>query len=436
MEKRELPEVSIWQFLKNAQQIVKNPLPFHHKNFEKHGDIFKLKIGPKKALIFCRDAEMAKYVLQKNQKNFSKSQIQTRDLKKYVGNGLLTSNGAHWLHQRKLIQPAFHKKNIEKLLGTMLEAIRVEFLAIRETQCDVLPLFNNLAFQTVVKSLFSSAANQQQIAKLQYVTEENQKMLVKELRQPFKKLWFQLSGQINHHLKLSQESREILKSIVNHRKSDSKKYDDLLDLLLAARYEDGSPMGEEQLIDEILILFVAGHETTSNSLSFTAQLLAQNPQIQEQIFDECIEASAASANLMDFIQHCPFTLESMRLYPPAYFMDRVNIEEDEFSGFRFDKKSNFLFSFFEIHRSEKYWKNPLQFNPDRFASEKNPPAYFPFGAGPRKCIGSNFAIFEMVLAVSELIQHYKIVPVQPEIEILPLITLKPKNAFVKFQKRA
>ena len=439
--KREIPEVSTLTFLKNAARIVKNPLPFHHENFQKHGDIFRLNIGPKKSVIFCRDAELAQYVLQKNQKNYIKSEIQTKDLVKYVGNGLLTANGEHWQKQRKLIQPAFHKKHIANLLDTVLEAIRVEYVKIRAGKTiDIFPVFNDLAFQTVVKSLFSSAASQEEINRLQYVTEENQKMLVKELRQPYKRLWFNLSGKLTYHLKLTEEARLILRNIVHKRKQNPKRYDDLLDMLLDARYEDGQPMREEQLIDEILILFVAGHETTSNSLSFTTQLLAQNPQIQDKIYSEVKVASEATTSLMEFVQGCPYTqnviLESMRLYPPAYFMDRVNLEEDEFNGIKLDKGSDLLFSFYEIHRSEKHWEQPLEFNPDRFTSEKNPMAYFPFGAGPRKCIGSNFAMYEMILAVSELILNFKILSVKEDIEILPLITLKPKNAYVEFEKRA
>ena len=147
-------------------------------------------------------------MLQKNQKNYIKSEIQTKDLVKYVGNGLLTSNGEHWQKQRKLIQPAFHKKHIANLLDTVLEAIRVEYVKIRAGKTiDIFPVFNDLAFQTVVKSLFSSAASQEEINRLQYVTEENQKMLVKELRQPYKRLWFSLSGKLKYHLKLSEESR-------------------------------------------------------------------------------------------------------------------------------------------------------------------------------------------------------------------------------------
>ena len=129
--------------------------------------------------------------------------------------------------------------------------------------------------------------------------------------------------------------------------------------------------------------------------------------------------------------------ESLRLYPPAYFMDRVNIEDDAFDGFHFEKESNILMSIFEIHRHKNLWENPDIFNPDRFSPEKAKDYsshYFPFGAGPRKCIGNNFAMFEMIIALSEILLRFSIHPVTESIEVNPLITLKPKNAFVRFEK--
>ncbi|MBT8296682.1 MAG: cytochrome P450, partial [Gramella sp.] len=129
--------------------------------------------------------------------------------------------------------------------------------------------------------------------------------------------------------------------------------------------------------------------------------------------------------------------ESMRLYPPAYFIDRVNIEKDEFGGMKFEPGSNLLFSVHEIHRHPDLWENPEEFLPERFADggRKFSSQYFPFGAGPRKCIGNNFAMFEMIIAVSELMASFKIIPTTKEIEIKPLITLKPNNAILRFKKR-
>ena len=361
---------------------------------------------------------------------------------KYVGRGLLTSEGEHWKKQRKLIQPAFHKKQLSLLLDAIKQAINDEYLRIEPSKSiDIFPILNDLAFQTVVKSLFSSAANQDEIDRLQYITETAQKMLVKELRQPYLGWWFTASGKIQKHINLTIEARTILKRIVNERRDSNIKANDLLDMLLEARYDDGTAMSEEQLIDEILILFTAGHETTSNALTFTFQLLAKHPEWQDKIYDETAKLKDESDDLMTRMMSskvCQQVLEeAMRLYPPAYFIDRVNIAPDQFNGMSFKPGSNLLFSVYEMHRHPDLWENPNDFLPERFANggRQFSSQYFPFGAGPRKCIGNNFAMFEMIIAVQDLISEYKLHPEFDEIDITPLITLKPKNAIIRFEKR-
>ncbi|MCB7482382.1 cytochrome P450 [Christiangramia sediminis] len=441
-DSKKIPEVSLLKFLKHSANILKNPLPFHHKNFEEKGDTFKLNIGFNKSVIFSRDAGFVEYVLQKNQKNYVKSEIQTKDLVKYVGEGLLTSEGELWKKQRKLIQPAFYKKQLANLMDSIKEAICDEYEKIgANKEIDIFPIFNDLAFQTVVKSLFSSAANQNEINRLQYITEATQQMLVKELRQPYLGWWFSLSGKIDGYVKLTQEARGILRRIVHERQASGDKYNDLLDMLLEAKYDDGNFMDEEQLIDEILILFTAGHETTSNSLTFTTQLLALNHEWQDIVYKEITALKNETEDLLTLVTKAKKTQqvieESMRMYPPAYFIDRVNLEADEFNGLHFEPGSNLLFSLHEVHRHPDLWEDPDTFKPERFAEEgrKYSSQYFPFGAGPRKCIGNNFAMFEMIIAVAELVSDYKILPVSSEIDIKPLITLKPKNAILKFEKR-
>lgn len=439
---KEIPEVPFSQFLKHALQILKNPLPFHHKNFIEKGDFFKLKIGLKTTIFFSRHAGFLEYVLQKNQKNYIKSKIQTEDLAKYVGKGLLTSEGEHWRKQRKLIQPAFHKKHLQNLLGSIRNAILSEYKRISPNErIDIFPILNDLAFQTVVKSLFSSAVDQNEISRLQYITEAAQKMLVKELRQPYLGWWFKSSGKIRKHLEFIQEARQILKQIVNERRAFEIRKNDLLDMLLDARYDDGTAMQDEQLIDEILILFTAGHETTSNALTFTCQLLALHPEWQDKIYEEICGIKADEVDLMTIVMNskiCQQVIEeSMRLYPPAYFIDRVNIADDKFNDMHFEAGSNLLFSVYEIHRHPELWEEPDTFMPERFneGSRKFSSQYFPFGAGPRKCIGNNFAMFEMIIAVTELIYKFKLEPGFDTIEITPLITLKPKNAHLNFVPR-
>lgn len=437
-----IPEVSFFKFLGHANNILKNPLPFHAKNFSKYGDIFRLNIGFGKSVLFCRDAGLLQHALQKNQKNYTKSYIQTKDVAKYVGHGLLTAEGAHWQRQRKLIQPAFHKSQLVLLVETIQKTILEELKNIHIGKpMDVFPVFNNLAFQTVVKSIFNMEVSHADIASLQHTTEATQQMLVQELRQPFLVWWFNWSGKTKKHLDMTQNSRNILKRLVESRKKSTQVHHDLLDMLLHARYDDGSAMDENQLVDEILILFAAGHETTSNALTFTCELLARNPKAQAKILQEVQQIKSESNDIMQWIKKASYTKlvieESMRLYPPAYFIDRVNIEEEVVNGILLPKGSNLLFSIYEIHRHSNFWKDPEAFIPERFLEEdlKFSKNYYPFGAGPRMCIGNNFAMYEMILTIIALVEQFEILEKKEPIQIKPLITLKPYNAVLEFIKR-
>ncbi|WP_339889717.1 cytochrome P450 [uncultured Flavobacterium sp.] len=437
-----IPEVSFFRFLNHANNILKNPLPFHAANFNKLGDVFRLNIGLGKSVLFCRDASLLQHALQKNQKNYTKSKIQTKDLAKYVGKGLLTAEGEHWKKQRKLIQPAFHKSQLVLLLDTIQQTILTELKNIKTGKpIDIFPVFNDLAFQTVVKSIFNIDISNSDISSLQNTTEATQNMLVQELRQPFLVWWFNLSGKTKKHLDLTQNSRSILKRLVEERKQSKAKHDDLLEMLLNARYEDGSSMDENQLVDEILILFAAGHETTSNALTFICELLARNPDSQLKILEEIRNVKSESNEIMYWIKNANYTKlvieESMRLYPPAYFIDRVNIEEENFNGLTLPKGSNLLFSVYEIHRHPDFWNSPLEFIPERFLDEKIKFSnnYFPFGAGPRMCIGNNFAMYEMILSIIALVEQFEIIEKREPIQIKPLITLKPFNAILEFKNR-
>ena len=178
------------------------------------------------------------------------------------------------------------------------------------------------------------------------------------------------------------------------------------------------------------------------------ELLGRHPEIQERLYDEIVNDSMkeneipSDSDILAFIKSQTYAKqvieESMRLYPPAYFIDRVNYEGDSFEGMEIPKGSNLLFSVIEIHKHKDFWEYPEQFNPDRFADNAGMkhPAYFPFGAGPRMCIGNNFAMYEMILAVTEVVKQYTIVSKDTPIEIKPLITLKPQNAILTFIPRS
>ena len=440
---KKIPIISAVRVFKNRKHILENPLPFHHANFEKFGDVFQVNIGPSGRIIFTRNPEHIKQVLQKHHKKYHKSTLQSRDLAKYIGKGLLTSNGNHWRTHRRMIQPAFHKKKLEGLLSIMNNAINheLQYEATNKLH-DIHPLMGDLAFQVVAKSLFSRNDIQDEMAELKRITDANQQMLIREMRQPFMGWWFKISGAIRKHLKLSKKARHLLNTIIEERISSDIEKDDLLDMLLKARYEDGTAMSRDQLIDEVLILFTAGHETTANALSFTLYLLAKNPEVQEKAFQNVSEVNLDDKNILEnlsnlqYIKQC--VEEAMRLFPPAYYIDRMNIVDDEFGDYQIPKKSMVLLAIYELHRDKNFWNDAEAYQPERFNPENKKDFsnyYYPFGAGPRMCVGNNFAMYEMILAISILVKKYKISTTVADIVINPLISLRPKEALINFNPR-
>ena len=447
---REIEQIPALTFLSKSIEIYKDPLPFHRANFSKYGNTFKLSPKPGLMIHFTCDEKITQHILQKNQKNFNKSSLQTDDLGKYIGHGLLTENGDKWRANRKLIQPAFYKKSISKLMQTMDKVIEEELDGIElDKITDVFAIFNDLAFKIVARSLFDLADIDdldQKITRLQEITEQAQKMLIKELRIPWMKWYFDrewLSGEnsVPHALSQIEEARDLLLTIIKNRRKSDKEPGDLLDMLLNSTYEDGTYMQDNQLVDEILVLFVAGHETTANALSFATQLLAHHPDTMVKARKEL--GNLDVENLMSGLMEMPYVKqcveETLRLYPPAYVTDRVALEADQCEDIAIEKGSIWLVSFYEMHRRKDLWDAPDQFDPDRFAPDKVKSYrdfYFPFGAGPRMCVGNNFAMFEMVLVVARMLERFDIKPFNDTIEYHPLITLKPKNALLTFSKRS
>ena len=435
--------MSPWTVLRNRRRILKNPLPFHHEKFEAYGDTFKIKITPKTRVVFTRDPIIVRHILQKNHRNYAKSELQTRDLAKYIGQGILTSEGEFWRKHRKMIQPAFHRERLQGLLGLMYQAIRTELSRIPEgEQLDIFPWMSDLAFQVVAQSLFSAGDLRKDMNRLQEITETNQQMLIREMRQPYLKWWFQASGQIRRHLELAAGARGLLDRLIEIRVTSGRTEGDLLDMLLEARYEDGGAMSRRQLIDEVLILFTAGHETTANALSFTLFLLARHPEIQEKAFRSVqgldFDGGAMEELLrgLGYIQQC--VEEAMRLYPPVYVIDRVSLSEEELQGHTYPAGTTWLLSLFELHRHPDLWEAPHAFRPERFHPEGKKQYsrfYFPFGAGPRMCIGNNFAMYEMLLAMGWLLKKYEIHTPMEDLELNPLISLKPGKVLLRFSKR-
>ena len=423
-----------------SASIANNPIPFHNTCFNEAGDTFAIKSPFYGHIVLTRDANIVKHILQKKHKIYHKSKIQTKYLSKYVGYGLLTSSGDYWLKQRRLIQPAFHKEKIQNLVSIINNAIENQVDTIKAGDfVDLYPIMNELAFEVVAKSLFNFSAEKHTLKRLQFIIEKLQLFIVKELRMPYKKLWYFLKGDISYHMKLVKESQNIINTIIEQRRHSDEAHDDLLDMLLHAQYEDGTTMTNEQLIDEILILFVAGHETTANALTFTLKLLAQNKAELKKVEDEIEKTNHKKLTPLQSITQLNYTKccieESLRLYPPAWITDRVNIEDDKVDNFHLKKGTIVGASIYELHRNKNYWDAAESFKPERFLEENRKqimPYYMPFGAGPRLCIGNNFAMYEMILAVKSIINKFHISTNNSNIEINPLITLKPVDVKLKF----
>ncbi|KQB38241.1 cytochrome P450 [Flavobacterium aquidurense] len=436
--------LSILRFFLDAEGVRKNPIPFHKRYFDKFGDSFSLKIGFSKHIILSRDNEIAQYILQKNQKNYHKSKFQSVYLSKYLGKGLLTVDGDFWLKQRRLIQPAFHKQKMNQLVENMNETIASELKdLLEEKPIDLFPVMSQLAFNVVAKSLFQLSISDEKLNRIKFIIEEVQNFLIKEIRLPHKAWWFSLSGQVKKHLELAEENNSIIQEIIEQRITSKEEINDLLNMLLETRYEDtGEGMSVKQLVDEIKVLFIAGHETTANALTFTLHLLGRNPDVQQRVLDEILEIESQTENIVEQLQKMTYTNavlnESMRLYPPAWITDRQNVTDDILAGFHIKKETLIGVSFYELHRNPKYWQNPDEFIPERFLGEQKKQSmqyFYPFGAGPRMCIGAGFAIYEMCLTIAQIVKKYEIKSSTDTVQFNPLITLKPVGVEVSFSKR-
>ncbi len=429
-----------YNFLKSIVRTikqVKNPVGTMEESMQLFDGTYSVSLGSRK-MIATQDPGFIDYVLKTNHRNYNKSPILTDQLGKFLGNGLLTSNGEHWLKQRRLIQPGFHMDKIKALYEIIKKTVD-EFLVKFPTgeHVDVYPLMNALAFEIVINTLFNVKVKQASRNALSDFINETQAFVVKDIRQPYLSWWFSLSGEVNQNLKNAEGARLIIREIIKDRKSSSEKFNDLLDMLLDARYEDnGAPMDEEQMIDEILVMIIAGHETTGNALSWTLYLLANHPEELKTLKDE-----TQNLSLDQCVRHDRLNAvinEGMRLYPPAWISDRVTLQDDRYKEYSYPKGTIVLMFYYGLHRDKKYFDNPESFRPNRFLKQnidkEKQKAFYPFGAGPRLCIGNNFALAEMTIFLQTIIHHYEIEPTTIQPVIKPLVTLRPDKVILTIKK--
>lgn len=440
MSTQEIKTVPFLISLLRLFKFVDNPIPVVLDAIDQYGKTYYTRIVGGKKIIMTTDPDVIQHVLQKNHRNYFKSKLQTDSLGRYVGKGLLTANGEYWLRQRRLIQPGFHRAKLEGLvkimdneIQTYVSELKRDMAASGQTRRDIAEEMMELTLRIVSKSLFSTGIDSVQIKDLGRTFTKLQENIVKEVRQPVFNWWRAMNGTRRRTMRLAREARSLMMKIINDRKKSEVDHDDLLDMLIHSRYEDtGETMTIEQLVDEALILFIAGHETTAVSLAWTLHLIERHPEILERLDGELktvdninLEALAA----MKFTDHV--LKESMRLFPPAWIVDRMALEDDHFKNVHIKKGDMVGLFIYGTHNDVDLWESPDQFVPDRFAKEnqgvRHPYAYFPFGGGPRLCIGQHFATIEMKLVLKNLLGNFHFERIEDHpVEIHPLITVRPR----------
>ena len=433
---REPPRMNRRHPLGVWSQLREDPLRFLTDAGHRHGDVVAFRVGPVQAMLL-RHPDAIKHVLVDNNHNYDKRTRGYDVLRQFLGNGLLTSDGDFWRRQRRIAQPAFHRRRIAGFADTMI----TDTLAMLEHWQDAATLGRSidmahemmaLTLRIVGKTLLSTdvADRADQVGNAVTVLNEWADRALDSLLP----IGFPTLATMR-----ARESSRRLDRVINDiiaRRRAGEQAEDLLGMLMEARdAETGEGMTDRQLRDEVTTMFLAGHETTANALAWTFYVLSTHPEVERRVRTELDEVLGGRPPTLDDLPSLPFLLqvlkESMRLYPPAWIIDRHAIGEDEVLGYRVRKDTLVLISPYVTHRHPAFWPNPEGFDPERFTAEREEArpryAYFPFGGGPRQCIGNGFAMMEAQLIVACVLQRFRpwLVPghpVRPE----PLITLRPR----------
>ncbi len=401
-----------------------------------YGDIVHYKIGPQHLYLF-NDPDLIKDVLVTNQKNFTKSRGLER-ARKLLGNGLLTSEGDFHLRQRRLAQPAFHRQRVAIYGDTMTAyADRTRSSWTDGATVDIHVEMMRLTLAIVAKTLFDADVDAEaaDIGTALTVAFESFNFGIL----PFTELLEKLPLPYVRRFNAARDTldRTIYRMIAERRAANNDRGDLLSMLLMATDTEgDGSGMNDVQLRDEAMTIFLAGHETTANALTWTWYLLSQHPDVEARLHAEVDAALAGRKAGFDDLPLLPYTrmvlAESMRLYPPAWAIGRRAINSFKARDFTIPERSVVLMSQYITHRDPRFFPDPERFDPERWTAEAQPSrpkfSYFPFGGGSRVCIGEQFAWMEGILLVATLAQQWKmrLVPGHP-VDIQPLITLRPRH---------
>lgn len=431
-------------FLGSVYEIRKNPLDFFVNAQKKYGDVVLVKMGPLNVYMVSHP-DGIKYVLQDNPKNYHKSPLYER-MKSVVGKGLITSEDELWRRQRKLAQPAFHQQKIMGMLATMTEQTSQMLKQWDGSSLNIEKEMMQLTGSIIVKTMFGRDLDGAA------VIEKSWNTINEWIGKRFWTLtnvsaYFPTLRNIRFRKNL-KALEGFLKNTIQKRLTSDEQHDDLLSMLLEARDEETHQgMNNQQLRDEMMTIFIAGHETTALALSWTLHLLAQHPNVLKKLQTELDQILINRTPVFSDISQLKYTRmvleESMRLYPPVWGIGREALADDEICGYTVPKKSVVFLLQYVTHRRTDLWPEPDKFDPERFSPDNSKDrhrfAYFPFGGGPRICIGNAFAMMEATAILAMICQHYELKPIENATlpQLHPLVSLRSKNGiFLNPQRRA
>ncbi|MEC9466409.1 MAG: cytochrome P450 [Myxococcota bacterium] len=408
--------------------------------FKEYGDVVRFRLGPVRAMA-VRRPEHIRHVLIDNAKNYSKGTRGFLKLQMVLGHGLVTSDGPLWKTQRRLMQPSFHKKRLEQFAHAMVRAGAATVDRWRPAVesgrvIDVAEEMMSTTLDIVNETLLGHGPGDGTHAIAEAV-----EIIQTDVNGRIMSLWdLPLSWPTpgNRRLRdaLAVLDRNVM-AVISERRRTGQDSGDLLSMLLHAQDEEtGRGMSDQQLRDEVMTIYLAGHETTSNALTWVFHMLSRNPDVERRLFTELQrvlgDEPASLESLPELCLTKRIIYESMRLYPPVWGFSRLADKPDVVGGYHVAPGTSVFISPYAAHRQVEYFQNPEGFDPERFTDAflQGLPrcAYLPFGAGARQCIGNNFALMEMQLLLATICRSYRLeMEAGHRLTAEPLITLRPAH---------
>jgi cytochrome P450 len=419
--------------------MARNPVKVLSTYLDDYGDTFRFYLGGLKEAIVTTNPDVIQHVLKTNSDNYQKSEIQVKRMGHFLGKGLLTTHGEPWKTQRRLIQKGFDRKQLDALSAIMqdslAESIREFDRRIENGPIDIYPQLMEMTFAMVARSLFGARLKREDIDLVSHTICTVQEFIVRQTLQPYLNPWFAASGELKKHEDMRMRADSVLLDYIKARRVQPPG-SDLLQSLMDARYADGEGMSDALVLSESMQLLVAGHETSSNGLSWLLYLLSTHPETLQRVRNEFAsvlgDRQLSHGDVMSF----PFTTqviqEALRLYPPFWMVDRMAINDDRVGDVVIPAGSMVIVYVYGAHHARRAWDNPEEFRPERFIKEKEklltPFTYLPFGGGPRVCIGNQYAMLQILMILSTILGRYDFQLVaRQDVEARAMVILRPKQ---------